>query len=132
LGAGRFDAITALEPFRSKLVGQGYKDIGDPFSALGDSVASAVYMSTTSWVSSNAPALAAWRAAMQEADDFIANDSAAAKAVLAKNGIAVADDFKLATYATALPPNTMSQWLNLMKTVGGFGGNVDAAGLTAP
>lgn len=134
LKAGRFSAVLALEPFRSQLIKAGYTELMDPFRAIGNSVASAVYIATSGWVKEHPSAVADWRAAMQEADNFIAANPAKAKQILVATGAVpaqAATSFPLSTYATTIPPNTIATWLDTMKTYGGFSGSVDPAKLTA-
>ena len=134
LKAGRFDAVLALEPARTALVNAGFVDVGDPFRALGDSVASAINISTPEWVQANPEALASFRAALADADEYIAHNPDKAKELLVseagldKDGVAA---LKVPQFVSELPDGTMSMWVDVMKEVGVLTADVDVDALTA-
>jgi NitT/TauT family transport system substrate-binding protein len=132
LAAGRFDAVTALQPYDDELTAQGYTDLGDPLRAIGDRAASALYVTSSSWADSNGSEISEWNAGLQEADDFIASHPAQAKQILeqkADESAASVNAAPLATYDATIPAGTLQAWVNIMKTTGALKGSVDVSSM---
>jgi ABC-type nitrate/sulfonate/bicarbonate transport system substrate-binding protein len=135
LSAKRFQAVTAVEPVRSQLVSQGLKDLGDPYRYLGAQVASTVYIATRDWAQAHPTALAGWRAALAQADAYIAAHPDYAKNLLVqKAGISQASvqSLKLAVYSPTIPTGTLQGWAGLMQSVGTLKKQVDVSTMIAP
>lgn len=133
LAAGRFDAALALEPGRTALVNNGFVDVGNPFRALGDEVASAIYMATPAWIDENPGVIEKWIRAMEKSAEFIADNPDEAKALLVSEAELAqesVDAMKLATYTATIPDGAMAKWVDVMKQLGVLQGDVDVEALT--
>ena len=131
---GRVDACNCLEPFRTQLVKEGYKDIGNPFRVISDDVAAAFYISTSDFAANNPEIVKKWRASMQEADDFIKNNPEKAKSILVETAHVpedVAQESPLSLYATKIPAGTVKGWIDAMTEAGVLKKKLNAQDLLA-
>lgn len=128
LKAGRFDALEALEPFATNLKRDGFVSIGDPFSAIADPLATNFWMAQGSWAKGNRPAIDRFVQSLKEAQTYIEQNNAEARQVLqGYSGMAapVANAVALPTYNFDIRTQDLSRWVQVLKDIGQFNGNVD-------
>lgn len=134
LKTGKLSAVLSLEPYKSELVADGYKNLGDPLRAVGDPAESDMYITSKTWAAAHPAAVAEWRAAMREADKWIAANPSKARQVLVQQKIvpqASASKFPLGDFTTAIPPYVIPRWLALMKKYNGFSSSLNPDSLIA-
>lgn len=85
LRGGTIDAVVVIEPFRSKIIGDGNGvKISDYFSEVKNGLASGFWIATRTWAEANPAAVKGIREASQEGIDFIKANPEDAKAIEAK------------------------------------------------
>lgn len=128
LKAGRLDAVEALEPFASNLRKDGFVSIGDPFSPIADPLATNFWMAQGSWAKANRPAIDRFVQSLKEAQTYIEQNNADARQVLqGYTGMAapVANAVALPTYNFDIRTPDLNRWVQVLKDIGQFQGNVD-------
>jgi NitT/TauT family transport system substrate-binding protein len=129
LKAGQVDAVELIYPFASLAQQAGMPSLGDPERALSPNYLGATYWTATKqWATANAGSVAAFRAALQQADQWIKANPDKAYQVAASYTKVTPDQAKLVPlgdYTTDIAPADLRVWGDAMKTFGGFGGNVD-------
>lgn len=128
LKAGRLDAVEALEPFASNLKRDGFVSIGDPFSPIADPLATNFWMAQGSWAKANRPAIDRFVQSLKEAQTYIEQNNTDARQVLqGYTGMAapVANAVALPTYNFDIRTQDLGRWVQVLKDIGQFGGNVD-------
>ena len=128
LKAGRLDAVEALEPFASNLKRDGFVSIGDPFSPIADPLATNFWMAQGSWAKANRPAIDRFVQSLKEAQTYIEQNNTDARQVLqGYTGMAapVANAVALPTYNFDIRTQDLARWVQVLKDIGQFGGNVD-------
>ena len=128
LKAGRFDALEALEPFATNLKREGFVSIGDPFSPIADPLATNFWMAQGSWAKANRPAIDRFVQSLKEAETFIQQNNAEARQVLQNySGMPapVANAVALPTYNFDIRTQDLGRWVQVLKDIDQFGGNVD-------
>ncbi|MDQ3978481.1 MAG: ABC transporter substrate-binding protein [Actinomycetota bacterium] len=128
LKAGRLDAVEALEPFATNLKRDGFTSIGDPFSPIADPLATNFWMAQGSWARQNRPAIDRFVQSLKEAQAFIEQNNTEARNVLqGYTGMAapVANSVALPTYNFDIRTQDLGRWVQVLKDIGQFGGNVD-------
>lgn len=133
LKAGQVDAVEVIYPFINLAKQAGLTTLGDPERVLSNSYVGGTYWSASqSWAKKNPVVVANFRAAMQEADKWIAANSDAAYAEAAaytKVPVAQAKASPLGEYTTEVSAADLKIWGDAMKKFGGFNGNIDYAGM---
>ncbi len=128
LKAGRFDALEALEPFASNLKREGFVSIGDPFSPIADPLATNFWMAQGSWAKDNRPAIDRFVQSLKEAETYIQQNNAEARQILQSySGMPapVANAVALPTYNFDIRAQDLGKWVQVLKDIGQFNGNVD-------
>lgn len=129
LKAGRIDAVETVMPFAQKILADpDAVNIGDPYLQLAPELSAILWISTQDFAAENSAVLADFRAALEEAQQFIAKDEKRAREILKEyTGLpdAVVKKAALPTYTTEIRPQDMQIWLDAMKDVDGFDGDVD-------
>ena len=128
LKAGRFDALEALEPFATNLKREGFVSIGDPFSPIADPLATNFWMAQGSWAKANRPAIDRFVQSLKEAETFIQQNNAEARQILqGYSGMPapVANAVALPTYNFDIRTQDLGRWVQVLKDIGQFNGNVD-------
>ena len=131
LKAGRIDAVETLAPFSTSILKLG-DSIIDPQSSIAPEVSGIFWTASPKWVKDNKDALECFRSGLDDAREFIEGNEEEAKAVLQKQtGLPddIVADTVLPTYTSDVRPDDLGKWLNAMKEVGGFTGDVDVASL---
>ena len=128
LKAGRVDAVETLAPFRGGLLASGDTvDIGDPYLEMAPEIGALMWGTSSSWAEKNPEALKGFRAAISKAIDYIASHDEEARTVLHDyTGLPeeVVAKTTLPTYVADLRPQDLKIWLEAMKSVGGFQGDI--------
>ena len=128
LKAGRLDAVEALEPFATNLKRDGFVSIGDPFSPIGDPLATNFWVAQGSWATRNRPAIDRFVRSLNEAKTYIDQNNAQARQILqGYTGMAapVANSVPLPTYDFEVRTPDLAKWVQVLKDIGQFNGNVD-------
>ena len=128
LTAGRIDAAEALEPFASNLKRAGNVSIGDPFSPIADPLATNFWIAQGSWARSNRDAVRRFVDSLKEAQSSIEQNPTEARRILqGYTGMPapVATSVPLPTYNFDVRADDLNRWLEVLRDVGDFNGNVD-------
>ena len=134
LRSGQVDAAELIPPFNSIARQQGLASLGDPERVLSNGyVGGTFWTASTSWAGANASKVDAFRAALRDADQWIAQNPQAAyqaSADYTKVPLEQARETPL-TYTTNVTPADLQVWGDAMAKFGGFGGRVDYNSLVA-
>lgn len=135
LKAGRIDAVETVMPFATNVLRDpDAVNIGDPYLKLAPELSAILWIARQDFASQNAAVLKDFRAALDEAQKFIAANDSKARDVL-KQYTGLPDPAikaaKLPTYTTEVRPQDMKTWLEAMKYADGFTGDVDLDSLVA-
>ncbi len=129
LAAGRIDAVETVMPFATNVLSnEDAVNLGDPYLKLAPELSAILWIARQDFASKNADVLRDFRAALDEAIEFIAaNDDKARTALKDYTGLpdAAIAAAKLPTYTTEIRPQDMRVWLAAMREVDGFTGDVD-------
>jgi ABC-type nitrate/sulfonate/bicarbonate transport system substrate-binding protein len=128
LTAGRVDAAEALEPFASNLKRAGNVSIGDPFSPIADPLATNFWIAQGSWARSNRDAVRRFVESLNQARASVEQNPTEARRVLQEyTGMPapVASSVPLPTYSFDVRAGDLDRWLQVLRDVGDFNGNVD-------
>jgi len=129
LKAGRLDAVEALEPFATNLKRDGYVSIGDAFSPIADPLATNFWVAQGKWARDNRPTVDRFVQSLKEAETSIQQNNAQARQILqGYTGMAapVANSVPLPTYNFDVRAQDLNRWVQVLKDIGEFNGNVDA------
>jgi NitT/TauT family transport system substrate-binding protein len=133
LKAGQVDAVELIYPFINLAKQAGLTTLGDPERVLSPGYVGGTYWSASqSWASKNSTAVANFRAALQDADKWIAGNSDAAyeeAAAYTKVPVAQAKASPLGEYTTEVSAADLKIWGDAMKKFGAFNGNIDYSGM---
>ncbi|MDQ3897944.1 MAG: ABC transporter substrate-binding protein, partial [Actinomycetota bacterium] len=128
LKAGRLDAVEALEPFATNLKRDGFVSIGDAFSAIADPLATNFWVAQGKWARDNRAAVDRFVRSLGEAQTSMQQNSAQARQILqGYTGMPapVANSVPLPTYNFDIRTQDLSRWVQVLKDIGQFNGNVD-------
>lgn len=139
LKAKRVDAVMPLVPFVQSVLASvpGSVNLGDPGLSVGkDGITQGSFlMADKSWAKNNADTVCSVEKAAVEAIDFIKSNPDETREILAGySGISmdVLKDLNLGEFRAYETAEDLEQWLEVMKTVGGFTGNVNVADMVVP
>jgi ABC-type nitrate/sulfonate/bicarbonate transport system substrate-binding protein len=129
LAAGRVDAVETVMPFATNVLrDQNAVNLGDPYLKLAPELSAILWIARQDFAGKNAAVLKDFRAALDEAIEFIASNDAKARTVL-KDYTGLPDPAikaaKLPTYTTEIRPQDLKTWLKAMQDADGFTGDVD-------
>ncbi|MFC4855440.1 ABC transporter substrate-binding protein [Actinophytocola glycyrrhizae] len=129
LAAGRVDAVETVMPFATNILADpNATDLGDPYLELAPELSAILWIATQDFAAQNAEVLTDFRAALDEAAEFIAGNDEQARAVLKEyTGLpdATIKAAKHPTYTTEIRRQDMQVWLEAMQEADGFTGDVD-------
>lgn len=135
LKAGRIDAVETVMPFATNVLADpDAVNMGDPYLHLSDELSAILWISRQDFARKNAAVIKDFRAALDDAQNFIKGNDEKARAVLKDyTGLpdAAIKSAKLPTYTTEIRPQDMKTWLRAMKDADGFSGDVDLGSLVA-
>lgn len=129
LKAGQIDGAELIYPFISTAKAGGFKSLGDPERALTSKYLGGTYWAaSTSWAKSNPAAVTEFRAAISEADAWIAANHQAAYQDIAdytKVSLSQAEESPLNVYTTSVSNADLKIWGKAMAKYAGFTKTVD-------
>lgn len=132
LRQGRVDAVETVTPFSGQIESVGGVSLGTPYRALADEISPIYWAARTDWAKGHDEEITRFKAALEAAQDFIAEDEAAARDVLQEQtGYTdeVVADLAFPTFNTDVRQQDVELWLKAMQEVNGFSGDVDPAEL---
>lgn len=129
LAAGRIDAVETVMPFATNVLrDEDAVNLGDPYLKLAPELSATLWVAKQDFAAANADVLEDFRAALDEAQEFITGNDPEAREVLKDyTGLpdAAIESAVLPTYTTEIRPDDLKIWLQAMKDVDGFTGDVD-------
>lgn len=129
LKAGQIDAGEVIYPFINLAKKAGFTTLGDPERVLSDGYVGGTYWSASeSWAKKNPSGVANFRAALDEADKWIAANKDAAyteASEYTKVPVEQAKASPLGEYTTEVSAADLKIWGDAMKKFGGFSGDID-------
>jgi ABC-type nitrate/sulfonate/bicarbonate transport system substrate-binding protein len=131
LAVGRIAAAEIVEPFASAPGKVGTSSLGNPMLSVADPVALTCWMANGQWARDNRAAVVAWRAALDDAIQYIQKNDKASRAVLAKwtrLPEEVANAARLPAYTTRLDDSAIDTWIKTSLAVGAISDKLSAAG----
>ncbi len=132
LKGGRVDGVEALEPFASQLTKAGNVSIGDPFSAIGDPLATNFYVAKGDWAKQNAQVVQRFVTAMEQAVEFIEKNPQEARRILQEYTelpAPVAATVPLPTFDFDIRTEDLDKWVRVLRELRQFDGQVDTSKL---
>ena len=128
LKAGRVDAVEALEPFATTMGQNGAVSLGDPFAAIGQPLATNFWIANGAWARENTEVVDKYVAALEEAVAYIKANPKPARGVLqgyTKMPPKVSRIVPLPTWNLDIRADDLTKWVDVLKEVGQFKGDVD-------
>lgn len=121
LKAKRVDAVEALEPFVGALKAAGNVPLTAPLLSAGKDVIFPFWISSGEWAKGNKSTIAAWKASLDDAMEFIKQNPEEARRILAKytklpEAVVKATPFP--TYRTAITAADIEVWANALREIG--------------
>jgi NitT/TauT family transport system substrate-binding protein len=134
LNAGIVDGVSAIDPYYGKLEQIGYI-VGSPDDSLPKNTLTSVYAAMRDWSESHKDAVAAYRASLAEAIDFINTHDAEARASLVKytrQPAAVIATTPMPELQVTVHPEQVQFFIDVAKHQGLIKSSPDAAHMIAP
>lgn len=129
LASGRIDAVESVMPFASNVLRNGDAvDLGDPYLKVAPELSAILWIAQRDFAAQNPEVIRDFRAAMDEARQYIAgNDQEARKVLKDYTDLpdAVITTTKLPTYTSEVRTQDLKVWLDTMREVGAFKGDID-------
>ncbi|MGH9178371.1 MAG: ABC transporter substrate-binding protein [Acidimicrobiales bacterium] len=132
LQAKQVDAVQALEPLATQLVGAGQVSIGEPFSAIAKSVSTNFWVAQRAWAEENRDAVTRFVDSLEQAQNFIDQSPDEARQMLqGYAGLApdVAATVPLPTFDFSVKAADLAAWAKVLREVEQLEGEVDTAKL---
>jgi ABC-type nitrate/sulfonate/bicarbonate transport system substrate-binding protein len=132
LRSGRVDAVETVTPFSGQIKAVGGVDLGTPYRSMADEITPIYWAARTDWAQKNDDAIARFVAALEAGQDFIASNDEEARSILqARTGYPdeVVAKLTLPTFSTEVRQQDVELWLEAMRAVIDFKGDVDPAEL---
>ena len=133
LAAGRIDAVETVRPFNAAIQAKGGRSIGTPFSSLGDEIGVIWWGANRQWAEANPTTVSAYQQCLNDATTYISQHDAEARQTLQHYTTLpanVATSFELPKYDASVRPGDIQKWLDAMKDLGIFKGDVDVSKLS--
>jgi ABC-type nitrate/sulfonate/bicarbonate transport system substrate-binding protein len=131
LAVGRVAAAEMVEPFASAPMKFEVTSLGNPMLSVADPVILTCWMANGAWARDNRKAVLAWRAALEEAAQFIRSNDTQARAVLTKwtrLPDSVAASVRLPDYTMRLDDAEIATWIAASFSAGAIDEKVSAEG----
>lgn len=132
LAAGRVDAVEAVHPFAEQIIDNGGHSLGSPYAQLAPNLAGIVWAAQPDWAKANSTAVEEFQKSLGEAQQYIKDNNAAARKLLAeKTGLPakVADSTILPLFDSAVKESDLEVWEDAMKEATGFSAKPDLSKL---
>jgi len=131
LKSGRIDAYPAEAPFTARILSSkaGY-EVADWLSSTPDGTLTTVYAATRKWAEANKDTIAALRAAMKEADEYIKTHHEEENKAIAHYThlpVAVVNMLPPPNLTVDVTPKQIQFWIDIMKEQHALKGNPDPA-----
>jgi len=110
------DAYTSVEPFTQRIEKAGSGKLLADWPEVPDGTTTVVYASTRKWAEAHRPTIAAFRAALREADAFIKthrDETMKANAEFTKLPLPVIQAMPISEYSTDLSDKQVQFWIDL-------------------
>ncbi len=120
LAAGRVDAVEALDPFKTQMVGAGHTFVGDPVLAVANPAVNAVWMAQGPWARSHVDTIKAWIRSLQQARAWINTHQTQARAILVKyTGLpqSVASSVPIPVFYFAVNTKNVLPWVGMLGAI---------------
>lgn len=130
LAVGRVAAAEMVEPFASALK-VDVQSLGNPMLSVADPVSLTCWMANGQWAKDNRPAVVAWRAALDDAAQYIQKNDKDSRDVLVKWTRLpddVARSIRLPAYTTRLDDSQIETWIKTSLAVGAIADVISAEG----
>ena len=133
LRAGTVDAVVAVDPFYSRIIGQKTGYLVDNYtSALPDGTIASVYAATGKWAAAHADAVKAFQGALAEAAAFSkneANTSAVHESIARYTKLPppVVASLPIPNLVAQIKPSDLNFWIGVMKERGMLNGTPNPA-----
>ena len=136
LKAGQVDAVVAVDPFYSRIVGQntGYL-VDDYIRNLPEGTIASVYSATSKWAAANPAIVKAFQEALAEAVVFSkTNDTATRESIARYTKLppAVVANLPIPNLVAKMGPQDLKFWIDVMKERGMLTGTVDPTKAVVP
>jgi NitT/TauT family transport system substrate-binding protein len=129
LKAGQVDAVVAVDPFYSRIVGQNTGYLVDDYARnLPEGTIASVYSATSKWANANPAAVKAFQEALIEAVAFSKTNETATRESIArytKLPPAVVANLPIPNLTAKIKPQDLQFWIDVMKERGMLTGTVD-------
>lgn len=135
LNAGQVDAVQALEPFASQLLGQGHQSLGNPFAAIKLPLATNFWVANGQWADDNPEVVDGFTSALEDAKDFLedseANEARAREVLQEYTGMPpeAAENVALPTFDLEVRQDDVDTWIDVLEQLGELDGDIDSQGL---
>lgn len=129
LRAGRIDAMETVNPFTYQIKKNGGNVLGIPFKSLADTISVIWWGANPTWASQHANVVEKFRQTLADGIKFINNNESQARIILQKYTKLpekLTKEMPLPSYDVSVRPQDIPKWIDLLKEVAGFKGNVDA------
>ena len=130
LAVGRVAAAEIVEPFASA-VKVDVRSLGNPMLSVADPVILTCWMANGQWAKDNRSAVVAWRAALDDAAQYIQKNDKDSRDVLVKwtrLPDEVARSIRLPSYTTRLDDSHIETWVKTSLAVGAIAEAISAEG----
>jgi ABC-type nitrate/sulfonate/bicarbonate transport system substrate-binding protein len=120
LAAGQISAAIGTYPFITSMKNAGMKDLGDPLRAVGDRVSLTNFVAPAAWAKNNPDAISRFRKALDEANQWMADNPDKVPAILVKYTGTPEEAAKTAPlpgYTTDFTAADVDQWMTVLKSV---------------
>ncbi|MFC0111363.1 ABC transporter substrate-binding protein [Kibdelosporangium aridum] len=135
LASGRIAAVETVMPFATNILhNPDAFDLGDPYLKLAPELSAILWIAQRDFAARQPDVIKDFRAALDDAQAAIAqNDQEARKVLKDYTGLpdAVITGTKLPTYTSAVRSEDLKVWLDTMREVGAFTGDIDLSTLVA-
>jgi NitT/TauT family transport system substrate-binding protein len=128
LQGGVIDGVEALEPTVTAATSAGFVSLGDPQLAVAPETVGSYWIATRTWALENGDVIQRYRTALDNANAWILeNPDEAYDQIVELTGfpIEAARTIVLNQFSTAVTPENLQVWGDLMTKWGGFTGEVD-------
>lgn len=133
LKAKTVDAVGATAPYTAQFTDNSqYRTFSDPYNSVAPAIQMTDWISNSSWAKSHAEQIAAFKAGLQDAIDYMkANPDEALATEVSVTSLPKALLQKAAspTFSVAPRPGDLAKWFNAMKVTSGFSGSADPSEL---
>ena len=132
LNAGLIDAAEMQQPFVKLAQDAGMVVVGNPLSAVGDPAYMSSWQAQRGWAEKNLDTIGKYKAALDEAIEWMASNEEATQKILAEHtglSLDLLAGSPMPEFSTESPDEAVEQWDPVLREVGDFTADVDYADL---